>query len=63
MATTPVFLPGEFHGLRNLVGYSLWGHRELDTTEHTHTHLLLLVMVIFKYLNLVLCFSLRFDKF
>ena len=24
---TPVFLPGEFHGLRNLAGYSLWGCR------------------------------------
>ena len=23
---TPVFLPGEFHGQRSLVGYSLWGH-------------------------------------
>ena len=22
---TPVFLPGEFHGWRSLVGYSLWG--------------------------------------
>ena len=22
---TPIFLPGEFHGQRNLVGYSLWG--------------------------------------
>ena len=30
---TPVFLPGEFHGQRSLVGYSLWGHRESDTTE------------------------------
>ena len=29
---TPVFLPGKSHGQRNLVGYSLWGHRELDTT-------------------------------
>ena len=29
----PVFLPGEFHGQRNLVGYSPWGHKELDTTE------------------------------
>ena len=28
-----VFLPGESHGWRNLVGYSLWGHKELDTTE------------------------------
>ena len=27
-ATTPVFWPGEFHGL-----YSPWGHKESDTTE------------------------------
>ena len=32
MATTPVFLPGEFHGHSILVGYSLWGHKELDMT-------------------------------
>ena len=30
---TPVFLPGEFHGWRSLVGCHLWGHRELDKTE------------------------------
>ena len=30
---TPVFLPGEPHGQRSLVGYSPWGHRETDTTE------------------------------
>ena len=29
----PVFLPGEFHGQRSLVGYSPWGHKESDTTE------------------------------
>ena len=29
----PVFLPGEFHGRRNLAGYSPWGHKESDTTE------------------------------
>ena len=37
----PVFLPGESHGQRSLVGYSPWGHKELDKTErrtHTHTH-------------------------
>ena len=33
---TPVFLPGESHGLRSLTGYNLWGHKESDTTEHTH---------------------------
>ena len=38
---TPVFLPGEFHGQRSLVGYIPWGRKELDTAEgltHTHTH-------------------------
>ena len=34
---TPVFLPGKSHGQRSLVGYSLWGHKELDMTEHAHT--------------------------
>ena len=33
MASTPVFLPGEFHGQRTLVDYSPCGHKELDTTE------------------------------
>ena len=33
MAFTPVFLPGEFHKRRRLVGYSRWCHKELDTTE------------------------------
>ena len=28
---TPVFLPGESHGQRSLVGP--WGRKELDTTE------------------------------
>ena len=30
---TPVFLPGESHGWRSLVGYSPWGHKESDTIE------------------------------
>ena len=30
---TPVFLPGEFHGQRILVGYSPWGYRESAMTE------------------------------
>ena len=34
------YLPGEIHGQRNLVGYSLWGHKGLDTTEQlTHSAL------------------------
>ena len=37
---TPVFLPGEPHGQRSLVGYNPLGHKESDmtvATEHTHT--------------------------
>ena len=30
---TSVFLPGESHGERSLVGHSPRGHKELDTTE------------------------------
>ena len=33
----PVFLPEKFHGQKSLVGYSPWGHKESNTTEHTHT--------------------------
>ena len=32
---TPVFLPGESQGQRSLVGYRLWGRKELDMTEVT----------------------------
>ena len=34
---TPVFLPGESHGRRNLVGYSSRGRKESDTTERLHS--------------------------
>ena len=38
---TPVFLSGEPHGQRSLVSYSLWGCKELDTTEGlTHTKII-----------------------
>ena len=36
---TPVFLPGEFHGQRSLVGYSPWGCKESDLTKHTSRNL------------------------
>ena len=35
MQPTPVLLSGKSHGRRSLVGYSPWGSKELDTTEHT----------------------------
>ena len=33
---TAVFLPGKSYGQRSLVGYSPWGRKESDTTEHVH---------------------------
>ena len=37
--STPVFLPGESHGQRSLVGYNPKSCRKLDTTEVTlHAH-------------------------
>ena len=45
MLLTPVFWPGEFHGL-----YSTWGHEESETTErlsfiHSFIHGLLRIIV------------------
>ena len=34
---TPVFLPGESHGQRNLAGCSPWGRKKSDTTEQLST--------------------------
>ena len=39
---TPVFLPGESHGRRSLVGYTPRGRKESDTTERLHFHFHLL---------------------
>ena len=36
-AATPIFLPGESHGQRTLVGYSPWGCKDVDATEYTLT--------------------------
>ena len=38
MATTPVFLPGRSYRQRSLVGYSSWGHKELDAMEVLSVH-------------------------
>ena len=35
---TPVLLPRKSHGRRSLVGCSLWGLEEWDTTERLHFH-------------------------
>ena len=31
------FLPGKSHGQRSLVGYSPWGYKNSDMTEHTES--------------------------
>ena len=35
---TPVLLPRKSHGRKSLVGCSLWGRYESDTTERLHFH-------------------------
>ena len=51
---TPVFLPGEFCGQRSLEGYSLWGHKDLGTTEQltlSHTHFTSLLFLLYRSIN------------
>ena len=43
---TPVFLPGESHGQRSLVGYSPWGCKESDTTEQLTLSLFYLIFLL-----------------
>ena len=41
--STPVFLPGRFHGQRSLVGYSPWGHKRVGHnlgTEHNNNNII-----------------------
>jgi len=35
---TSVFLPRKFYGQRGQAGYSPWGCKELDMTEHVNAH-------------------------
>ena len=37
MATHSGILAWEIPGQKSQVGYSPWGHKELDTTEYIHT--------------------------
>ena len=49
MATHSSTLAWEIHGQMNLVGYSPWGHKESDTTEHTEVLLLVLKGLFFSF--------------
>ena len=57
---TPVFLPGRSHEQRSLAGYSPWGCKDSDTTEHIH-----ISIVDFRKITLqkVAKFSLNFLEF
>ena len=46
---TPVFLPGEFHGERSLVGYNLWGHKTSDTAFNFSENVLCTFHVLFPF--------------
>ena len=66
---TPVFLPGEFHGQRNLVGFGSWGCKESDTTDWLTLSLSLLIHLwcnvwseIFIDSIDVLCWFIHFDS-
>ena len=50
---TLAFLHGEFHGQRNLVGYSPWGRKELDATER----LILFFFFHPSHISLAYCFG------
>ena len=59
---TPVFLPGESHGQKSLVGYSPWGHRELNMTERLSTawHIILTEKNLSKQIQLLSSLSCLF---
>ena len=50
---TPVFLLGESHGWRSLVGYSPWGHKESESTEHLSTQNTLIHFILFNVYLLI----------
>ena len=47
---TPLFLPGKSHRQRSLVGYSLQGHKESNTIEHSTQHIHELQKLEYTYL-------------
>ena len=61
---TPVFLPGESHGQRSLVGNSSWGLKESDMTDATEHGMAYYVICIVRsssfqnvYINATVCFD------
>ena len=63
MQPTPVFLPADSYGQR-LAGYSLWGHKESNTTEqltHAYNLLIFLGKITIFWLSLCKC-MLKYDS-
>ena len=52
--STLVFLPGESHGPRSLVGYSPWSHKELDTTKQLTHSMVTAVLLFLFFFNFIL---------
>ena len=52
---TPVFLPGESHGQRGLVGCSPWGCKESDMTEHAHVMFAERIGILWERTKEVMC--------
>ena len=50
---TPVFVPGESHGQRSLVGYNPWGCKESDMTDQLSTH-------VYEVMNILIDYSIHF---
>ena len=48
-------MPGKSHGQRSLVGYSLWGHKRVDTTDRQHAHTLNIKIILFRPLKSYNC--------
>ena len=55
-----LFLPGEFHGQRTLVGYSPWGRKESDMTEQLTPSLYFLLIYFWLRWVLVLAHGLSY---
>ena len=43
---TPISLPGEFHGMGSLAGYTPWGHKQSDSTEQLTLSLSIVLMLL-----------------
>ena len=62
---TPIFLSGDSHGQRNLVGFCLQGCKESDMNEHmcTHTHTHSVCYIMYTYMQYCLSVLQNEDNF